>query len=158
MRATRLPAKIVRTAASSLAPIHSPGGKNNIWFPTGATEKIRRAIWRCCKTWIPEQLPALSDVEVWHDIIWQECDKLTLDQVAVFIEEDDTIEKLASELQEKDAHEWLMEIYATLKLDEPAFQAAINKRSILPNHNATFNRKAELFRHASDIHATVMAV
>lgn len=79
LRDTLLRSKIVRTAAGTLAPIQTPGGKNNIWFPTGATEKLRRAIWRCCKTWIPAQLPAQSDVEVWHDIIWPECDKLTLD-------------------------------------------------------------------------------
>src|SRR5438552_2080275 len=127
MRDTLLRTKIVRTAAGTLAPIISLGGQNNIWFPTGATDKIRRAIWRCCKTWIPSQLPAQSDVEIWHDIIWQECDKLTLDQVAAFIEEDDTVQKLESELQGKDVHEWLMEFYAALKLDETAFQSVINK-------------------------------
>ena len=158
MRDTLLRTKIVRTAAGTLASIHTPGGKNNIWFPTGATEKIRRAIWRCCKTWIPEQLPAQSDVEVWHDIIWQECNELTLDQVAVFIEEVDTIEKLASELQEKDVHEWLMEFYATLKLEETAFQAVINKRRIFPNQNGTFKRKADLSRDAGDIDPTLMEV
>lgn len=158
MRDTLLLTKIVRTAAGALAPIHSPGRESNIWFPTGATEKIRRAIWRCCKTWIPEQLPALSDIEVWHEIIWQECDKLTLDQVAAFVEEADTIEKLASELQGKNVQEWLMEFYATLKLDEPAFQAVINKRRIFPNQNGGFKRKADLFRDAGDMDATLMEV
>lgn len=158
MRDKLLRTKIVRTAAGSLAPIHSPDGKNNIWFPTGTTEKLRRAIWRCCKTWIPQQLPALSDVEVWHDIIWQECDQLTLDQAAIFIEEDNNIERLASELQEKDVHEWLIEFYATLKLDEPAFQMVINKRRIFPNQNGAFKRKADLFRDAGDIDATLLEV
>jgi hypothetical protein len=153
---TLLHTKIVRTAAGKLAPIHSPGG--NIWFPAGTTEKIRRAIWRCCKTWIPEQLPAQSDVEVWFDIIWPECDKLTLDQVSAFVEEDDTIEKLASELQEKEVHEWLMEFYATLKLDESTYQAVINKRRIFPNQNGTFKRKADLFRDAGDIDPTLMDI
>jgi hypothetical protein len=148
----------VRTAAGTLAPIHSPGGQNNIWFPTGTTDKIRRAIWRCCKTWIPEQLPALSDVEVWHDIIWQECDKLTLDQVAIFVEKAETIEQLASELRDKDVHEWLIEFYATLKLDEPAFQTVVNKRRIFPNQNGTFKRKADLFRDAGDMDTTLMEV
>ena len=158
MRGELLRTKIVRTAAGSLAPIHSPDGKNNIWFPTGATEKLRRAIWRCCKTWIPQQLPALSDVEVWHDIIWQECNKLTLDQAAIFIEEDGTIETLTSELQAKDVHEWLIEFYATLKLDEPTYQMVINKRRIFPNQNGIFKRKADLFRDGGDIDATLLEV
>ena len=50
-----------------------------------------------------------------------ECDKLTLDQVAIFIGDDDTIEKLAGELKGKEVHEWLKDFYATLKLDESAF-------------------------------------
>lgn len=150
--------RIVRTAAGTLAPIHSPNGTHNIWFPTGTSEKIRRAIWNCCKTWFPAQLPGQSDIELWHDIIWPECDKLTLDQVAEFIEQDDTIEKLASELLQKDVHEWLMEFYATLKLDEPAFQAVINKRRIFPNQNGAFKRKAELHRDGGDIDAELMEI
>ncbi len=158
MRDTLLRTKIVRTAAGTLAPIHSADGANNIWFPSNTSKQVRRAIWRCCKTWIPEQLPAQSDVEVWHDIAWPECDKLTLDQVAAFIEEDDTIEKLASELEGKEVHEWLMEFYATLKLDEPAFQPVINKRRIFPNQNGVFKRKADLSRDAGDIDTTLLDI
>jgi hypothetical protein len=158
MRDTLLCTNIVRTATGKLAPIHWPGGANNIFFPTGSTEKIRRAIWRCCKTWIPDQLPAQADVEVWHDIIWPECDKLTLDRVAAFVEEDVTIEQLASELKEQEVHEWLMEFFATLKLDESAFQAVVNKRRIFPNQNGIFKRKADLSRDAGDIDATLMDI
>jgi hypothetical protein len=159
MRDTLLRTKIVRTAAGTLASIHTPGGKNNILFPTGATEKIRRAIWRCCKDWFPNQLPAQSDVEVWHDIIWPECTKLTLDLVAEFIEQDGTIETLAGELSgEKEVHEWLNDFYTTLKLSEPDFHAVITKRRIFPNQNGTFKRKADLSRDAGDIDPTLMEV
>jgi hypothetical protein len=158
MRETLLRTNIVRTAAETMAPIHSPDGEHNIFFPTGSTEKVRRAVWRCCKSWIPRQLPAQSDVEVWHDIIWQECNKLTLDQVAAFIEGDDTIEKLAGELDGKEVHEWLKAFYTTLKLDEPAFQAVVNKRRIFPNQNGTFKRKADLSRDAGDINATLLDI
>lgn len=158
MRDTLLRTKIVRTAAGNMAPIHSPDG-NDIWFPSGATDKIRRAIWRCCKTWIPGQLPAQSEVEAWHDIIWQECNKLTFDQVATFIEDDDTIEKLAGELSEgKDVHEWLNEFYVTLKLDETAFLAVVTKRRIFPNQNGTFKKKADLSRDAGDIDTALLDI
>lgn len=158
MRDTLLRSNIVRTAAGTIAPIHSADGANNIFFPTGPTQKLRRAIWRCCKSWIPQQLPAQSDVEVWHDIIWEECDKLTLDQVAVFVEDDDTIEKLSGELKGKEVHEWLKDFYATLKLDESTFQAVVNKRRIFPNQNGTFKRKADLSRFAGDIDATLLDI
>jgi hypothetical protein len=157
LRDTLLRTNVVRTAAGTMAPIHSPDGAN-IWFPSGSSKEIRHAIWRCCKTWFPEQLPAQSDVEVWHDIIWPECDKLTLDQVAAFIEKDGTIETLAGELEGKDAHAWLNEFYTTLKLNETDFHAVVTKRRIFPNQNGTFKRKADLSRDAGDIDATLLDI
>jgi len=158
MRATLLRTSIVRTAADTLAPIHSEDGKTNIFFPNGPSKEIRRAIWRCCENWIPAQLPAQSDVEIWNDIVWAECNKLTLDQVAEFVEKDETIEKLASELQDIDVHQWLMKFYATLETDEAAFQAVVAKRTIFPNQNGTFRRKADLSRDAGDIDVTLLDI
>jgi hypothetical protein len=158
IRDTLLRTNIVRTAAGTMAPIHSPDGTKNIWFPSGPTKEIRRRIWRCCEPWIPEQLPAQSDVEVWHEIIWPDCGKLTLDQVAAFVEEDDSIETLAAELHGKDAHAWLDDFYATLKLNEPDFHVVVTKRRIFPNQNGTFKRKAELSRDAGDIDPALLDI
>lgn len=159
MRDTLLHTKVVRTAAGNIAPIHSEDGNMNIWFPTGSSDKIRRAIWRCCKTWIPGQLPAQSEIEVWNEIIWQECNKLTFDQVAVFIEDDDTIEILAGELSEgKDVHEWLNEFYAALEISEPDFLSVVAKRRIFPNQNGTFKKKADLSRDAGDIDTALLDI
>jgi len=158
MRETLLRTSIVRTAANTLAPIQSADGSNSIWFPSGPSKEVRRAIWRCCKNWIPDALPALSDIEVWHDIIWAECNKLTLDQVADFVEQDATIDKLAGELQATDVYLWLMNFYATLQTDETAFQAVIAKRAIFPNQNGAFKRKADLVRDADDIDVTLLDI
>jgi hypothetical protein len=158
MRETLLRTSIVRTAANTLAPIHSEDGSTNIFFPSGPSKEIRRAIWRCCKTWIPGQLPAQSDIEVWHDIIWAECNKLTLDQVAEFVEKDETIKSLAGELQEIEVHLWLMNFYATLETDETAFQAVVAKRAIFPNQNGIFKRKADLTGDAGDIDVTLLDI
>jgi hypothetical protein len=51
-----------------------------------------------------------------------------------------------------------MEFYATLKLEEQAFNAVVNKRSIFPNQNGTFKRKADLSRDAGDIDATLLDI
>jgi hypothetical protein len=158
MRETLLRTSIVRTAANTLAPIQSADGSTTIWFPSGPSKEIRRAIWRCCKNWIPDSLPALSDIEVWHDIIWPECNKLTLDQVADFVEQDVTIETLEGELQDTDVHLWLMNFYATLQTDEAAFQAVVSKRAIFPNQNGAFKRKADLTRDEGDIDVTLLDI
>src|SRR6266481_14667 len=159
MQAILLQTKIVRTAADTVASIQSPDGKNNILFPSNGNNVIRRRIWRSCNMWIPDQLPAKPDVDAWYDIIWSECKRLTLDQVAAFIEEDDTIEKLDGELAEgKDVHEWLNEFYATLKLSDPEFLAVVAKRSIFPNQNGTFKKKADLSRDAGDIDTALLDI
>jgi hypothetical protein len=158
MRQTLLHTRIVRTAANTLAPIHSDNGSNNIWFPSGPSKEVRRAIWRCCKNWIPGQLPALSDVEIWNDIIWAECNKLTLDQVAEFVEQDGTIEVLQGELDGTNVYLWLMNFYATLETDETAFQAVVAKRAIFPNQNGIFKRKADLTGDAGDIDVTLLDI
>ena len=133
--------------------------QDNIWFPSGPTKEIRRAIWRCCKTWFPEQLPAQSDVELWQDIIWPECKKLTLDQVAAFIEDDGSHRNADRRSSKgKDVHEWLNEFYATLKLSEPDFLAVVAKRRIFPNQNGTFKKKADLSRDAGNIDTALLDI
>jgi hypothetical protein len=158
LRTVLLRTNIVRTAADTMAPIRSPDGATNIWFPSGPTTEIRRRIWCCYKPWIPEQLPAQSDVEVWHDIIWSDCGKLTLDQFAEFIEDVGTIEMLVAKLPGTDAYAWLNDFYATLMLDESARHVVVTKRRIFPNQNGTFCRKADLSRDAGDIDAALLDI
>jgi hypothetical protein len=159
MQDTLLHTKIVRTAADTIAPIHSSDGQNNIWFPSNIKEDIRSRIWSCCSTWFPTQLPAESDVDAWYGIIWPECNRLTLDQVAAFIEADDTITTLVGELSEgTDVHEWLNEFYATLKLSNPEFLSVVAKRRIFPNQNGTFKKKADLARDAGDIDPALLDI
>jgi hypothetical protein len=156
---TLLQTKIVRTAAGTIAPIHSADGNHNIFFPSNANKDIRRRIWRCCSTWIPTQLPAKVDMDVWYEIIWPACNKLTLDQVAMFIEQTDTIDKLAGELSEGTVvYEWLKEFYATLKFSDAEFLSVVSKRRIFPNQNGTFKKKVELSRGARDIDTELLDI
>jgi hypothetical protein len=159
MQDTLLTTKIVRTAAGTIAPIHSPDDQHNIWFPSNTKEDIRARIWSCCSTWFPTQLPAESDVDAWYDILWPACNRLTIDQVAEFIEADDTIKKLDDELAEgTDVHEWLNEFYATAKLSTPEFLSVVAKRRVFPNQNGTFKKKAELARDAGDIDPALLDI
>ncbi len=158
MRQTLQRTRIVRTAANTLAAIHPADGSKNIWFPSGSSKQVRRAIWCCCKNWIPAQLPALSDVEIWNDIIWPECNKLTLDKIAELVEKCGTIEILQGELDGTDVRLWLMNFYATSETDETGFLAVVAKRAIFPNQNGTFRRKADLTRDAADIDVTLLDI
>jgi hypothetical protein len=90
MRNTLLRTKIVRTTAGALASIHSPDDKNNIWFPSGATGKNPGAIWRCAKHGFPNSYQHYRMLKSGMTSSGRSAYKLTFDQVAVFIEDDDT--------------------------------------------------------------------
>ena len=158
IRDSLLRTNIVRTAAGTMAPIQSADGKKYAWFPSGPTKEVRRGIWRCCRAWFPERLPALPDVELWHEILWPECGKLTLDQVAELIEAAGSIETLTAKLTGKDAYAWLNDFYKTLKLHEPDYLAVVAKRRIFPNQNGTFKKRVELALDAGNIDPALLDI
>ncbi len=142
---------IVRTASGELRSILSRDGKKYIWSPSAARREIREKLWRCCSSWFPHQLPARSDVEAWHDLIWDQCGKLTTGKLAEFVELKGSLDVLSKELSGKNAYEWLNEFYALLKLDEAEYDSIINKRRLFPNQNGVFCKKSELHRDAGGI-------
>jgi hypothetical protein len=93
----------------------------------------------------------LTDVEAWHDLIWEDCGKLTVGKLAEFVESEGSIETLSPKLSGKNVYEWLNEFYALLKLDESEYDSLINRRRLFPNQNGEFRKKAELHRDVGDI-------
>ena len=151
VREALLHSNIVRTATGELRSILSPDGKKYIWFPSAAKKEIREGLWRCCSSWFPQQLPASTDVEAWHDLIWDECGELTTGGLAAFVESMGSVGGLSKELSGKNVFEWLNEFYALLKLDEAEYDSIINKRRLFPNQNGAFCKKHELYQDAGDI-------
>ena len=151
IRRALLRAKIVRTATNDLAAILTADGKKYAWFPTASKKEIRDKIWLCCSSWFPHCLPQRSDVEVWHELVWDECGQLTVAQLADFVEAQGTLSELATKVPSKDVHEWLNEFYALLRLDEEEYDSIINRKKLFPNQNGAFCKKANLYRDAGDI-------
>jgi hypothetical protein len=142
---------IVRTATGELRSILSPEGKKYIWFPSAARKEIREKLWRYCSSWFPHQLPASTDVDAWHDLIWDECGKLTIGKLAEFVESRASLDALSKELSGNNVYEWLNEFYALLKLDEAEYDSIINKRRLFPNQHGVFCKQSELYRDAGGI-------
>lgn len=157
MRDALLRTKIVRTAGNTMAPIQIDG-KKYAWFPSGSTEEVRRGIWRCGSSWFPERLPAWTDVELWQDILWPECGKLTLEQLASLIEAEGSIETLTAKLKGKDAYAWLNEFYATLKLSEPDLLSIVAKKAIFPNQNGIFKKRDDLSHDVGNIDLVLLDI
>jgi hypothetical protein len=151
IREQLLQAKIVRTATDDLASILADDGTKYIWFPTAGKKEIRDRLWFCCSSWFPHRLPIRADVEVWHEIVWDECGKLTVAQLAIFVESKGSVGELSTKLSDKNVYDWLNEFYALLKLDEAEYDSLINKRRLFPNQNGDFCKQSGLHRDAGDI-------
>ncbi len=149
-RKALLHSNIVRTATGELSSILSPDGKKNIWFPSSTKRELREKIWRCSSSWFPRQLPASTDVEVWQDVMWDDCGKLTSGKLAEFVELKGSLDALSNELSDKTVYEWLNEFYILLKFDAE-YDSIINKRRLFPNQKGVFCRKSELYRDAGGI-------
>lgn len=153
VRNTLLHANIVRTATGELRSILSTDGKKYIWFPSAGKREIRERLWQCGSSWFPQQLPTSTDVEAWHDLIWDDCGKLTIGKLAELVESRDSIDALSKQFSGKNVYEWLNDFYALLKLDEAEYDSIINKRRLFPNQNGRFCKKADLYRDSGDIDA-----
>ena len=118
------------------------------WREQGAAEKI----WRCAISWFPHVLPRGSDVELWYKLSWSEYGKLTVPQLARFVENQKTLANLTKCIGgRKDVFEWLKEFYALLKIDEAEYDSIVNNRSIFPNQDGDLCKKSELQKDAGDI-------
>ncbi|UPT69026.1 MAG: hypothetical protein M0D57_10575 [Sphingobacteriales bacterium JAD_PAG50586_3] len=144
IRLKLLYAKIVTTATSSLQAILTNDGGNYMWFPTGSSKEIRLGIWNLTKDWFPHCLPKENEVELWNKLIWKECGKLTLTQLAEFIEALETIDVLAEKLKTRDAFEWLNEFYSLLKDEENEFDSILNNKAIFPNQKGILSKRTHL--------------
>lgn len=152
IRKQLLHAKIVNTASGELASMLSDDGSVFLWFPYGVTKEQREKIWHVAQQWFPRCLPRQSDLDLWYRLSWNEYGKLTVAQLAAFVENKKTLADLSGALvQGKDVLDWLNEFYALLRTEEKEYDSIINKRLIFPDQNGAFRKKADLNRDAGDI-------
>ncbi|RYZ81895.1 MAG: hypothetical protein EOP06_22670, partial [Proteobacteria bacterium] len=150
IRDSLLRSKIVSTADGNIAAILDADGKNFVFFPFAEKKSARHAIWRCCASWIPHCLPKQEDLDFWSLNIWEGCGRLTLNQIAKFIEGIGSIQHLEKQLIQVDVYDWLNEMYSLYDEDETA-QAVLYRHKVFPNQHGTFCNIAELREDAGDI-------
>ena len=92
--------KIVNTATGELASILTLDKKKYMWFPYSRNKEIREEIWRLSYFWFPHCLPQKVDIELWYKLVWNDCGKLSIDQLASFVEDTCTLGKIIKCAQE----------------------------------------------------------
>jgi hypothetical protein len=100
---------------------------------------------------LPKNLPRRSDVELWNTLIWEDCWKLTVGQLAQFVEHQSTIDNLAKLIKGKTVHAWMGDFYELLALDEAHVDAILSKHKLFPNQKGVLCKKSALCKDAGDI-------
>ncbi|MBL4898581.1 MAG: ATP-binding protein [Colwellia sp.] len=152
IRKRLLSANIVNTEnGGEPVAILSTEGKKHVWFPNSVKKNIRQNIWELAKRWFPHLIPRQSEIELWYNLSWHECGKLTVDQFAEFVESEGSLKKLETTLKNVGGIKWLNDFYQLLKLEEKEYDAIINNRNIFPNQNGDFCKKQQLSQESGDI-------
>jgi hypothetical protein len=109
-------------------------------------------LWQIANYWIPYLLPRSEDIELWNKLIWNECGKLTSDQLALFIQnEKKTLIEFSENLEGIDIHSWLEKFYSFIKSEESNYDSIINNQAIFPNQNGEFEKKEKLWNDKGNI-------
>lgn len=120
---------------------------NEIWFPLKSYDnKIREAIWQYTYDLNPQALCRKEDLHHWLDVVWEDVNKQTYEELVKDIAGSKTIKQLKEQLDKStsDTFEWYNEVGAFLVADEinlPLFE----KHAFIPNQQGTFCIKSVLY-------------
>ncbi|ATN07221.1 hypothetical protein CRN76_18325 [Chryseobacterium indologenes] len=142
---------IVTNAEDNLISILNEEKNIHAWFPYSTNKDIRAEIWEVSHHWFPHRLPQFSYIELWYKLNWKEFGKLTIEQLAKFIESCKTLENLSGRLKGIEVVKWLNKFYELIKKDVQDYDLIINKYSIFPNQNGNFKKIAHLKNDEGDI-------
>ena len=152
IRAKLLYAKIVKNAEGNLKSIlDHEDDRKYMYFPSHPKKEIREEIWEVASEWFPHILPQKTEIDLWYNLSWDQCGKLTLDTLALFISQKKTIDELQKKLPKIDAVKWLNKVYKLLMLDEKECITILEQRAIVPDQNGDFWKKKQLSLDAGDI-------
>lgn len=124
-------------------------GTPDVWFPTARNPAARKALWELAQRWFPHSTPVEDHLELWSDVIWDGCGKLSAEQLCKFIEQMTSKQSLESQLQQVQCDSWLNSFYQMLEDDDgPSISA---KYAIFPNQKGAFCKLSSLSRDAGNI-------
>lgn len=137
---------IVLTESNQHREIKDANGQNTIWFPYSENADVRMSIWQLVSKWIPSRIPAKEHLEFWHEIIWEGCARLRLDNISASISKQANVDNLGKVLVAgTDTIAWLNEFYAVLAAEGIFINEIISdKYSVIPNQNGIFCKKSSL--------------
>lgn len=148
LREKLINASIVEKYNTERAPIKDLWSDNVIWFPYSSNKEVRERIWDLASKYSPNSIPRKSDIHSWYEIVWDGCNKLTLEVVTNAIQEKENLDNLGTKLNCKieDTIIWMNDYFDLLNLEGKFIDEIIkDKFSVIPNQKGIFKTKSELF-------------
>lgn len=138
---------IVDTEKGDRISITDAENKHNVYFPHHKKNEVREKIWDLEFYLFPNNLPAKKDIHNWHEVVWSDCYKDTIEELTKYVAERKHITDLAEKLA-KDEDEtlvWLNNYFDLLNYEGAFISEIINdKYSVIPNQNGVFKKRTDL--------------
>jgi hypothetical protein len=155
LRMKILTSKIITNSIGEKVSILNEGKKSYLFFPKANKEDELKGVWDVSKKFQPKRIPSWEEVIIWKDIIWNECEKITLPIIAKWVEEQKNIATLANFLYEQaDVHDWLNSVFSLVKKSNDCSSIEA-EYSIFPNQNGDFVNIDSLFWEAEHTDETI---
>jgi hypothetical protein len=123
-------------------------GKIQVYFPTSKKSKVRERIWKLSNSFFPKSLPDKKQIHEWHGVIWKDCFKQTVTELAKNIQKETDLKNLSETInkQESEIIGWLNQFYDLLNFEGNTIDEVIKDRLlVIPNQNGVFRKKSKLY-------------
>lgn len=148
IRRNLLKVPIVQIDTEKRISIKNSNNKDQVYFPYSNKKEIREIIWKLGKELFSLNIPLKGNIDDWYEIIWEDCFKLTISELAKSIEEISNLNNLKSRLNkaEEETLKWLNEYYDLLYFEGKFIDEIIKGNyAIFPNQNGVFKKITELY-------------
>jgi len=135
---------LIDNSVSGRIPIIEENRK--VRFPTNSEEAIREQMWDLMNEIMPHLMPPKNEVHSWHEVLWEDCPKVSLRKLSKFISGKGNVQTLSRlfENDEDKTFKWLDKVVSLISKEQESLLSE-TETAILPNQFGEFKDKDELY-------------
>src|SRR5690606_8791646 len=123
---------LIDNSVSGRIPIIEENRK--VRFPTNSEEAIREQMWDLMNEIMPHLMPPKNEVHSWHEVLWEDCPKVSLRKLSKFISGKGNVQTLSRlfENDEDKTFKWLDKVVSLISKEQESLLSE-TETAILPN-------------------------
>jgi len=144
IRQNLLHANIVSCSNSKRVSMLDKDDNGNIYFPDATKKEVREKIWQFTNKIYPDGLPLKSEIHNWYNVIWDDCYKQDLEQLAADYAYYKNVSKLSESIRSEEAVtiKLVHELIEFIKTEKPTL---LESNALLLNQKNELRKKNELY-------------